>query len=160
MTRKERLREIILQLKQIKGERELSCGEIHKMIKASGEDISLATVKRVFSDGSEEQGFRYNDTIRPIVQVLLSVKEETPLNDTEVDTLKNVVLLKEAMIAELEGKAAKLQEKLDESEVWKTDHKQTLLILIEEVAFLKEQIRNKDKYIEILVQAMNVKEER
>lgn len=157
MTKKERLREIILQLKQIKEERELSCGEIHKMIKASGEDISLATVKRVFNDGSEEQGFRYNDSIRPIVQVLLSVKEETPLNDTEVDTLKNVVLLKDGMINELNATVRALEEKLNEAMTKYEDCRESRTVLREEVAFLREQIRGKDEHIKYLVNKLEAR---
>lgn len=157
MTRKERLREIILQLKQIKEERELSCGEIHKMITESGEDISLATVKRVFSDGSEGQGFRYNDSIRPIVQVLLSVKEETPLNDTEVDTLKNVVLLKDGMISELNATVRALEEKLNEAMTKYEDCRESRAVLREEVAFLREQIRGKDEYIKYLVNKLEAR---
>ena len=85
------------------------------------------------------------------MQVLLSVKEETPLNDTEVDTLKNVVLLKDGMISELNATVRALEEKLNEAMTKYEDCRESRTVLREEVAFLREQIRGKDEYIKYLV---------
>lgn len=148
MTKKERLREVILQLKQIKDEREFSCADIQRMVRASGDELSLTTIKRVFGENSEELGFRYNDTIRPIVQALL-VKEETPLNETEVDTLKNVVLLKDTMINELTISVKALEEKLNEANTKNEDYRQ-------EIQFLREQLARKDDYIDRLAKKVGI----
>lgn len=106
MTQQERISEIILQLKQIRKERELSLQDIHDLVKDSGGFLSLSSIKRVFADGSENLGFRYHDTIKPIVRALLGVTEETPADNdvtaNEIDALKNVILLKDSIIGELE----------------------------------------------------------
>lgn len=105
MTQQERISEIIIQLKQIRKERDLSLQDVLDLVIASGGYLSLSSVKRVFAEGSENQSFRYLDTIQPIVRALLGVTEETPENNditaNEIDALKNVILLKDSMIQDL-----------------------------------------------------------
>lgn len=107
MTQQERISEIILKLKQIREERNLSLHDIYDLVCDAGGYLSLSSVKRVFAEGSEKQNFRYHDTIRPIVRALLGVNEETPANNdvtaNEIDALKNVILLKDSIIGELEN---------------------------------------------------------
>lgn len=106
MTQQERISEIILQLKQIRKERDLSLQDIYDLVHDAGGYLSLSSVKRVFTEGSEKQNFRYHDTIQPIVRALLGVNEETPVNNdvtaNEIDALKSVILLKDSIIGELE----------------------------------------------------------
>lgn len=120
MTQQERISDIILQLKQIRKERGLSLQDIHDLVKSSGGYLSLSSIKRVFSDGSENLGFRYHDTIQPIVRALLSVNEETPVDNdltaSEIDALKNVILLKDSIIAELQKDTKALSRKNEELE--------------------------------------------
>ncbi len=129
MTQQERISEIILQLKQIRTERDLSLQDVHNLVVGAGGYLSLSSVKRVFAEGSENQNFRYQDTIQPIVRGLLGVTEETPENNdisaNEIDALKNVILLKDSIIQDLrnenEALVAKHKEQLDESQR-KIDH--------------------------------------
>jgi hypothetical protein len=81
MTQQERISEIILQLKQIREERNLSLEDVHNLVISAGGYTSMSSVRRVFAKGSENQKFRYQDTIKPIVQGLLGVTEETPENN-------------------------------------------------------------------------------
>ena len=134
MTQQERISEIILQLKQIRIERGLSLQDVHDLVAATGGYLSLSSIKRVFAEGSEHQNFRYHDTIQPLVRALLGVTQETPENNditaNEIDALKNVILLKDSIIKELqkenEALTAKNQELLEDSQ-----HK---------VEYLREQI--------------------
>ena len=129
MTQQERISEIILQLKQIRKERDLSLQDVHDLVVGAGGYLSLSSVKRVFAEGSENQNFRYQDTIKPIVRGLLGVTEETPENNditaNEIDALKNVILLKDSIIQELrnenEALVAKHKEQIEESQR-KIDH--------------------------------------
>ena len=106
MTQQERISEIILQLKQIREDRNLSLEDVYNLVISAGEYTSMSSVRRVFAKGSENKKFRYQDTIKPIARGLLGVTEETPKNNdisaNEIDALKNVILLKESMISELQ----------------------------------------------------------
>lgn len=117
MNNRERLKEIIIQLKQIKFERDLTVQDIHDMVRSAGFATSQSSVRRVFSEGSEEQNFRYQDTIQPIAQVLIGVHEEAePLNAAEADALKNIALLKDSMIGDLQKENDLLRARVDELE--------------------------------------------
>ena len=117
MNNRERQREIILQLKQIRRDRELSIQDVYFMVKGAGFSTSESSVRRVFAEGSEEQNFRYQDTIQPIAQVLIGVKEEgEPLNVAEADALKQIALLKDSMINDLQRENEQLKARIDELE--------------------------------------------
>lgn len=131
------MKEIILQLKQIKNDRELSALDIYGMVKDAGYFTSPSSVRRVFAPGSENKNFRYRDTIQPIAQVLIGVNEEAePLTAPEADALKNIALLKDNIIKELEAKNAELEINYN-NELAKT-------------AFLFDQLKIKDDQIKNL----------
>lgn len=150
MNNRERQKEIILQLKQIKHERELSVQDICLMVKGAGLSTSESSVRRVFAPDSEEQNFRYQDTIQPIAQVLIGVKEEgEPLNVAEADALKNIALLKDAMINDLQKENDELKKRVETLEKAQADY-------ITEISFLKGQIVRKDDYIDRLAKKAGI----
>ena len=157
MTKKEQLKETILQLKEVKRERELSCNDIHEMVTKAGFDLSPTTIKRVFAEGSEDIGFRYSETIRPIAQVMLSFEDDTPLSNTEVEALKSIVLLKDTMLSDLNTTVRNLEEKLNDMSARYEDIRESRGVLRDEIAFLREQIKSKDEYIKYLVTKLEVK---
>jgi len=104
---KEKVAEIIAQLRIVRKEKEYSYQKIADMTEEIGDPISLSTVKRVFTD--DAHGFRW-DTIRPIATVVLGVGFETPEPDksdpdqpklyyAEIEALKSLVEAKGEMIA-------------------------------------------------------------
>ena len=121
MTQQERIAEIIVQLKQIRKERNLSLQDVHDLVIDAGGYLSLSSVKRVFAEGSEKQGFRYHDTIQPLVRALLDVTKETPENNDvtahEIDALKNVILLKDSIIQELRNENEALSIRIGKTEL-------------------------------------------
>lgn len=153
MTKQERTKEIILQLKQSKEERDLSISEIYDMLMAANCDISLTTLKRVFAEGSEEQGsFRFKDTIQPIAQVMLAIKEETTaanqLTDGEIDALKNIALLKDAMITDLQKENEALAAKAAQLEKDYAEAKEKIELLKKQAEFLTSRLHRLDELIE------------
>lgn len=72
---------IIKQLKAVKEERELSIKQIVQMVAEdaekhnTGDFLSESTIRRVFHEGSENANFDYNETIKPLVRVLLGMAE-------------------------------------------------------------------------------------
>ena len=63
----------IIRLKKVKEEQALSIPNIMDLLEAKGKFVSEATLKRVFSDGSEDFNFRYQDSIAPLADVLLDL---------------------------------------------------------------------------------------
>ena len=158
MNDRERMREIIINLKKIKYERELSTHDIFVMVRAAGFGTSESSVRRVYAEGSEEQNFRYQDTIRPIAQVLLGINEDAaPMNPTEADALKNIALLKESMIQDLQKENEQLTARVAQLEHDLADTQELLARTQEEnkrhnehIARLRIQIDRKDDYIDRL----------
>lgn len=157
MNNRERLKEIIVQLKQIKYDRDLSAQNIHDMVIEAGLYTSMSSVRRVFAEGSENQNFRYQDTIQPIAQVLIGVNEEDePLNPTEADALKNIALLKDSMIRELERENEALHAKVEQMERSYADARAKIDFLLELNRKKDEQIARKDDYIDRLAKKAGI----
>ncbi len=141
--------EIIAQLKKIKKTKGYTYQSIYEMIKKSGGLVSMATIKRIFADGSEEKNFRYEDSIRPIVIALVGKEQKEPqegqamsIAEQEANALRAVALLKEDMIQELRDENQRLKEEYDirlkyikEESTKKSEH----------IATLTEQLKKKDK---------------
>lgn len=148
MTQQERISEIILQIKQIREERDLSLQDVHDLVRNAGFYTSLSSIKRVFADGSEKQHFRYQDTIHPIVRALLGVTEETPENNditaNEIDALKNVILLKDSIIGELQKDNEALStyngELIEEMQADREDAQRKINYLLEQIHRLREEV--------------------
>ena len=122
---KEKVAEIIAQLKVVRAEKELSYQKITDMTEEIGSPISLSTVKRVFTDDSHT--FRW-DTIKPIATVVLGVGFETPEPDkkdpnqpqlyyAEIEALKALVEAKGEMIAAKEQSIDILQKQLRHQQI-------------------------------------------
>ena len=148
MTQQERISEIILQLKQIREERDLSLEDVHDLVIGAGGYTSMSSVRRVFAKGSETQKFRYQDTIQPIVRGLLGVTEETPekndITANEIDALKNVILLKDAMIAEMqknmEAYSDQIAELVEELQSVREESQQKIVYLREQIMRLRLEV--------------------
>ena len=134
---KEKVAEIIAQLKVVRAEKELSYQKITDMTEEIGSPISLSTVKRVFTDDSHT--FRW-DTIKPIATVVLGVGFETPEPDkkdphqpqlyyAEIEALKALVEAKGEMIAAKEQSIDILQKQLRRQQI-ATATLSALLILL------------------------------
>lgn len=103
----------------------LSYQEIVDRTEENGEAVSLSTVKRVFQKGADLTGFRYNQTIRPIVRVVLGLDEETeapkPESDpqqaeqyyTTIEAMKSVIDFKHQQVTDLTAENTRLREDLN-----------------------------------------------
>lgn len=122
---KEKIAEIIAQLKIVRVEKGLSYQKIADMTEEIGDPISLSTVKRVFTD--DKHSFRW-DTIRPIATVVLGVGFETPepnksdpnqpqLYYSEIEALKALVEAKGEMIASKDRSLDFLQRQLRRQQI-------------------------------------------
>lgn len=107
-------RKTIHRLKEIKNEQGLSIQKIMELLEARGQFVSEATLKKLFSDGSEEKNFRYQDTIMPVADVLLDLYgDKSGLDD--VESLRSIIREKnkfiELLMMKLEEQATAHAEK-------------------------------------------------
>lgn len=138
-------KDVILKLKAVRLEKQLSFGDILDLMEKNGDYLSKSTLSRVFSDGSEDQSFRYEETIRPIAKALLDIETIEEDDTTDIKAMKALLKLKIQRIEELEAAIDKEKNKYHEKLAKETAHFQGSL------DFLKNQIELKDKRIDALL---------
>ena len=125
-----RAQELIIRLKKVKIEHELTYPRIMERIEANGQYVSLTTLRRVFADGSEYNAneFKYETTLLPIAEALLSADDVPTPDDSpyakEIDGLKAIIRIQ----AEELSRNVELREHLEKR-----------------IAFLLDQIERKDR---------------
>lgn len=152
-------RDLIIQLKEVREEKGLSYNDILSLMEKNGDYLSKSTISRVFSEGSEEMSFRYEETIRPLAKVLLDI--ETIEDDDTLDTraMKSLLKYKIQRIEELEKQVEKLDSdivkiKLSNHEKMEAERE----VYNRRVEFLKNQIELKDKRMDQLLEAIFIKD--
>ena len=147
-------KDVILALKQVKKEKNLSLDKIVALMEDNGEFVSKTTLSRVFAKGSENQTFRYEATLRPIANALLDI--ETLESDDDIDTraYKSILKLKKDIMFELEKQNAELKEELKNAKLKYHEKLQTELGKVyKSLEFAKNQIELKDHRITQLLDA-------
>lgn len=86
-------KQTIERLKAVKKEQELSINAIMDMLSTKGHFISEPTLKKVFSDNSDNYNFKYRDTIAPLADVLLDLYSED-----DDDRMKQLIREKNKLI--------------------------------------------------------------
>ena len=133
-------------MKKVRIEKDLSYQDIVDLCAENGDHVSLSTVKRVFSQGSEDMGFRYDTTLQPIVKVVLGLNEEEsgvgidakePESATENDALKSLIELENEMVSNLNQA---ILEKNQQIERLSESTKEQLADKEKKVAFLKDLV--------------------
>lgn len=88
--------DLLDRLRTAKEQRHYTYQDIVELTERNGEAVSMTTVRRVFSEGAHLENFRYNQTVAPIVRVLLddgNEPVETERAETapteEIERLKN-----------------------------------------------------------------------
>ena len=142
-------RKTIHRLKQIKAEQGLSVSKIMDLLEKNGQFVSEATIKRVFADGSEEQNFRYQDSIAPIADVLLDIYGEDDESES-AESLRRIIREKNKLIEFL---MMKLDEKDDEFEKRLALYEERKSLYEKSIDRFEVQITRKDELIERLLNA-------
>ena len=144
--------ELIIQLKEVRKEKNWSFGKIMKELEKNDVYISKSTLSRVFADGSENETFRFDETIRPIANVLLDVDTIEETDDLDVRALKLLLKYKSQMIDQLERQIQ--QEKMQTLEEVEKERQRNA----EFVEFLKTQLSYKDKRMDEFMQSVKEKD--
>lgn len=108
----ENQREIILQLKEVRKEKNLSLQNIMDMMQKNGDYISKATLSRILAEGSENAKFKYNETIRPIAKALLDIEHIEDEDTLDIKTMKLLLKYKIDKIKDLELQVSTLKDQL------------------------------------------------
>ena len=148
-------KDVILKLKEVRAEKNLSYDAIIALLEQNGDFVSKTTLSRVFADGSEENSFRYEETIRPIANALLDVENIEDTDDVDTQAMKSLMKYKIKRIEELEQQVAKLESDLDKQKIKsheKLDAERDRYN--RSIEFLKEQVAYKDKRMDMLLEAV------
>ena len=148
-------RDIIVRLKEVKEEKNLTNAEIMRLIEANNEYVSKTTLSRVFAEGSEDTIFRYEATLRPIVNALLDIDTIEENDNTDVSAMKTLLQYKIQRIQELEQENERLKAEIDREKVKyheKLDKEREQYY--QKIDFLKDQVSLKDKRIDMLLEAV------
>jgi hypothetical protein len=145
-------KDLIIKLKEVKEEKGLSLNEIVDLVEKNGDCVSRSSVQRVFSDGSEDSSFRYEETIVPIANALLDVDTIEATDDMDIQAMKMLLQYKNKKIIELE--AAIDREKVKAGEKINKERQR----YNSAIEFLKRQIALKDRRIDILLDSLQVKD--
>ena len=140
-------RKTIHRLKQIKEEQGLTVAKIIDLMEERGQYVSETTIKRVFAEGSEEQNFRYQDSIAPIADVLLDIYgEDSSVDDAE--SLRRIIREKnkliEFLMMKLDEKEQEFGKRIELYEERKALYEKT-------IERFEIQIARKDELIERLL---------
>jgi len=134
-------KDLILKLKAVKEEKNLSLGEIEAITEKNGEHVSIASLSRVFADGSENGSFRYEGTLKPIANAILDIDVIEEDDDLDTQALKIMLRYKAEKIKELEAELD--HEKVKHHEKIEKERER----FQERLDFLKEQVNLKDERI-------------
>ena len=153
-------KDIIIKLKEVREEKGLSYGDILDLLEKNGDFLSKSTLSRVFAEGSEEIRFRYEDTIRPIANALLDIDNIEDDDEMDVKAMKALLKYKNQMIEDLENKVRDLESAIDKQKISaseKMDRERAAWS--RSIDFLKEQVAYKDKRMDLLLEAVQVKDQ-
>ena len=141
----ETTKDVILALKEVKNEKDLSFDQILTLMEKNGQYLSKATLSRVFAKDSENTGnFRY-ETLRPIADVLLDIEKIEDNDSADTKAYKKILRLKKDIITELKEELNHEKLKYHEKLEKETKH------FNERLAFMSHQIELKDKRIDQLM---------
>lgn len=147
-------RDLVIKLRQVKEEKNLSLSNIVDLIEENGEFVSKSTLSRIFSDDSEVVTFK-PESILPIARVLLDTDNQEETDTLDEMAMKALLRYKGSRIQELEQQIERLEmdlnkEKLKRHEMLDAERE----IYNRRVDFLKSQIVLKDERIDKLMDAL------
>ncbi len=152
-------KEIILKLKDVRNEKDLSYGDILELMEQNGDYLSRSTISRVFQDGSENLSFRYEETIRPIAKALLDIETIEDSDNIDVRAMKSLLQYKISRIEELEQEIEQIKASFDKERLkYHEKMEQEREQWSRSIEFLKNQVSLKDKRIDVLLEAVQAKD--
>lgn len=146
-------KELIMKLREVRKERNLSYGDIMDRLEENGDFVSKSTLSRLFSENTTDfNSFRYEDTIRPIAKVLLDMENIEETDDMDTKALKSLLKYKMQMIEDLERQIDELKTEIDKEKIKHHEKMENENEKFQKsLNFCREQIALKDKRIDQLM---------
>ena len=150
-------KELILTLKEVRDARKLSFDKIIKLIEDNNDiPVSKSTLSRLFTEGSENKTFSYENVLRPVAKALLDIETIEADDDAYTRGFKSVINFKKELLFEYEKQIEDLQAKIKEVERHEREkYHEKLEVETEKfqtnLAFLNHQIELKDERIDQLL---------
>lgn len=142
---KQKTADVVARLKKVREDNGLSYQKIFDLVEKSGAYVSMSTIRKVFEDGSESYGFQYENTLKPIADVVLGMYEPSAeMSANEADAMKAIIEYKNEKIAELQNRLLELESAYKR----RTDYLEQLLVQKE------ERLDRRDVMIERLVDSL------
>lgn len=154
-------KDIIIRLKEVREEKGLSYSDILDLMEKNGDYLAKSTLSRVFSEGSEDLSFRYDETLRPIAKALLDIENIEDDDSIDTQAMKTMLKYKIQRIEELERQIELLRTQLDKEKLKyheKLDKEREQFQ--RSIDFLKEQVSYKDQRMDLLLSAVQDKDKR
>ena len=155
---------LIDSIRKVYDEKGLTIGKVEQLFIEKGKEGAVAhtTIGRFFSkEKRNEYNFHYEDTIRPLAELLLDIDTIENTDDTETQAMKSFVKVKRNKIEELELALAKEKKKRHDI-IDKYEH--DILKLREQheldTKLLREQVAYKDKRLDQFIGAMFTKDKK
>ena len=152
------VKDVILKLREVQKEKQLSYDKILSMLEGDGEYLSRSTLSRLFGNKWQEYSFDYEKTILPIANALLDI--DTIESDDDIDTkaYKALLMFKMSIIDENARRINELKEEINtvrEKEHLKYSEKleKETAQFQQNIDFMSKQIELKDKRIDLLMEA-------
>ena len=140
-----RAQELVKKLREIKARNEITYPRIMDLMAQNGKEVSLSTLRRVFANGSDPDGFSYEHTLLPIADVLLHIEDNNEVRDVppdprdkEIEGLKAVIACQNEELAQLHSSKEFLEERVT--------------FLLEQIAIKDRRMDEKDKMIQKLME--------
>ena len=148
-------RDIIIKLKEVRDEKGLSYTDILNLMEKNGDFLARSTISRVFSEGSEDLSFKYEETIRPIAKALLDIENIEDYDTMDTQAMKLILQYKIQRIEALEKQVKALESALDKEKIKHHEKLEKERELFNgRIDFLKEQVSLKDKRMDMLLEAV------
>ena len=149
-------KDIILKLKDVRQEKQLSFSDILDLMEQNGDYLSKSTISRVFADGSEDKSFRYEETIRPIANALLDIENIEQDDDIDTQAYKSLLKLKKDLIEDYAEQNKVLKEELEtiknrERVKYAERLEKETKHFNDSLSFMSKQIQLKDQRIDALL---------
>ena len=144
----DQMRQMIIAIKKARIEKHLSYQNIVDGCEKNGDFVSMSSVRRVCAEGSENQSFRYDTTLRPIARFVLGL-DDAPMpsealeedGPAATELLRIVVDIKESTIADMKQG---IQQREEELETVRQEKDRVIGHLKEQVENLQAEIRTRE----------------
>lgn len=143
--------ELIDKLREVYAERDLSYDKIISLAEKNGDHVSKSTLSRLFTKGSRDYNFKYEETLRPIAKVLLDMENIEANDNLDVQAMKSILKFK---IDKIEVQQKQLDQEIFVREKVEKELEQAK----RSIEFLKGQILLKDQRIDVLLEASKSKD--